>query len=355
MNIPFFDLKRQNLLLKNEFDEVFREVFDSGQFILGNQVSRFEKQFSAYLNVAHCISCANGTDALEIVLEAMGLGEGDEVLIPAFGWVSPYLAVKRAGAIPILVDVDLNTGNISTKALKDSLSPNSKAIIPIHLFGNSCNIQEIKSVCTSHGLYLIEDCAQAQGVEINGEKCGSFGDVAIFSFYPTKNLGALGDAGAIVTNDTLLEEKIRSISNYGKVKGRLGHIGRNSRMDELQAGILLMKLNHLEDWNQKRRSIAKRYAQAIGMKELYQLDSIYHQFVIRVNNRGDFQKELLEVGVESSCHYPFSVCDTYGYIGFPNAELLAKQVVSLPIFPELMDEEISYICEQLKRLRKFIL
>ncbi|MFY0607736.1 MAG: DegT/DnrJ/EryC1/StrS family aminotransferase [Cyclobacteriaceae bacterium] len=355
MNIPFFDLKRQNLYLKNELDEVYQRVLESGQFILGDQVALFEKQFSEYLGVGYCIGCGNGTDALEILLQALELGQGDEVLVPSFGWVSPYLAVRQVGATPVLVDVDPITGNMCPESLRSLVTAKSEAVIPIHLYGIPCDIVEIQSICSDHRLALIEDCAQAHGAKVGNTHCGAFGHAAIFSFYPTKNLGALGDAGAIVTDDGILADKIRSITNYGKVKGKLVNQGRNSRMDEIQAGILVAKLPYLTEWNLKRKAIAKRYAEASGSDEYGHDYSVYHQFVLRVRERSVFRDKLLDAGIETFIHYPFTINSTYGTTRFENAEMLAEQVVSLPVFPELTEEEIAYICDQLKHLRKFIL
>ncbi len=356
MNIPFFDLNRQNKSLEAEIYQAINEVQSSGTFILGPKVAAFEEAFADYLGVEHCITCGNGTDALELSLEALGIKVGDEVLVPSFGWISPYMAVKRCGAKPVLVEVDPISGNILSEDISKNISPRSKAVIAIHLYGHPCDIQSIKSLCEANNLYLVEDCAQAHGAGVNGQKCCSFGDMAIFSFYPTKNLGAWGDGGAVVTNNEELASKIRSLRQYGNQGDQFVGIGRNSRLDEIQAAILLVKLKYLDKWNERRISIAQRYQEITGFsKSENDLFSVYHQFTLTVSGRTEFQAQMLERGVGTMIHYPFVVSSTEADRSLTNAQTLADTIVSLPIFPELMDEEIFYICQQLDALRKHIL
>ncbi|MFT7029984.1 MAG: dTDP-4-amino-4,6-dideoxygalactose transaminase [Marinoscillum sp.] len=353
MNIPFFDLTRQSKTSEVEIFQAITEVQSSGTFILSQRVATFETEFAKYLGIDHCITCGNGTDALEMSLEALGIKAGDEVLLPSFGWISPYMAVKRCGATPVLVEVDPITGNILSDDISNKITTRSKAVIAIHLFGNPCDIIPIKTICDAKGLFLIEDCAQAHGAAVAGQKCGSFGDVAIFSFYPTKNLGAWGDGGAVVTNNVELAGKIRSLRHYCKQGDRFQGIGRNSRLDEIQAAILLVKLKYLDKWNERRITIARRYQEVIGCP--INASSVYHQFTLKVTDRAEFQKKLLNKGIGTAVHYPFVVSSVEEDGRLTNAQILVDTIVSLPIFPELMEEEIFYICEHLDLLRKYIL
>lgn len=359
MNIPFLDLRRQFLDIDFNTEKILEEVLNGDQFILGEQVARFEEEFADYLKIKHCISCGNGTDALEMALQVSGIGHADEVIVPGFGWVSPYTAVVSQGAHPVLSEVDPVTGNVTAEMIASRLTPKTRAVIVIHLFGNPCEIEPIRTLCDSKGLILIEDCAQAHGAEVGDKKLGTFGDLSIFSFYPTKNLGALGDAGAIVTENNTWNHELRRLRNYGRsARHQFQYAGRNSRMDEFQAAVLRKKLPHLNDWNDRRRQIAHRYFDTIAsLKPVVFEDSVYYVFPIRVRDRDRFIEKLNNSGIATDIHYPFTIS---GAFGLPdamgtNATHLSEHLVSLPIFPQLSEVEISYICDHLKILEHYIL
>lgn len=358
MHIPFFDLKRQSETLSSQLSQTITSVIEKGSFILGEEVRRFEQAFAGYIGASHCIGCANGTDALELALEAIGIQPGDEVIIPAFGWISVYTAVHRSGGIPVFVDVDLTTGNLDPAALKAWVSPKSKALIVMHLYGNAADMAAIQELCHEEGLLLIEDCAQAHGTVHAGKRLGSFGDLSTFSFYPTKNLGCFGDGGAVLTSDPALSKRLRALSNYGRgAHGGFDLVGRNSRLDELQAAILSLKLNYLDRWNERRRAIAARYLEVLeGKSTLGNGAGSYHQFCLRVKDREGFVRQMQDAGIGTAVHYPFAISTAYRASGhFPNAEMLSQQLVSVPIYPELTEIEISYICDHLLLFEEYIL
>lgn len=359
MKIPFFDIKRQSNELQIELAEAIDSISSSGTYIGGKRVDAFEEAFASYIGVNQCISCGNGTDALEMTLEAFGIGVGDEVIIPAYGWVSVYTAVKRSGAIPVFVDVAIKYGNLSSEGLIEAISERTKAVIPIHSYGVPCEILEIKQVCDNHGLILIEDCAQAHGAEVNGQKVGTFGQAAIFSFYPTKNLGAMGDGGAVVTNDSIIASKLREIKDYGRINRSAFNItGRNSRLDELQAAVLIVKLKYLDSFNSMRQSIARRYSSVLSSeKQLDVTDSIFYQYPLLVNNRTEFIQLMNSAEIMCDVHYPYTIPDAFGLDSqdYSVSVMLSKHVVSLPVFPELTEAEISYICEHLVRNKDWII
>lgn len=345
MKIPFFSLFKQHEELSQELNEAFSRVVRQGQFILGDEVLAFESSFAGYLGAGHCIACGNGTDALELAFEALGIGTGDEVIVPAFGWHSCYLALKRLGATPVVVDVGQDM-NLDSGLIPRFISKSTKAVVAIHLFGLPCDILALKQVCEAHGLLLIEDCAQAHGAEVAGSRVGAHGDVGVFSFYPTKNLGAMGDGGAVTCRDLQMAERIKQLRDYGRPAMQEG---RNSRLDELQAAFLNVKLKYLDAWNERRRANAKSYALGIG--DAYSASSVYHQYVLRVKDRDLFRARMDQVGIGTSVHYPFHLSTDEG----SHAARLSREVVSLPVFPELTDIEISYICEHLNRLQGFLI
>lgn len=348
MNIPFFDLTRQTETLKNQLHGAINGVWSKGDFVLGRQVASFEKLFADYIGVEACISCGNATDALEMALEVLGIGEGDEVILPAFGWVSGVHAVKRCGAKPLFVDVLLD-GTIDPEEVRRVITQKTRAIIPTHLYGIPCPMDVLLDLAREYDCYIIEDCAQAHGAKINDKRVGSIGHLAVFSFYPTKNLGAMGDGGAICTNDTAMAERLKSLRNYAKPELTL-KVGRNSRLDEMQAAILKLKLTYLDNWNHRRAQIAESYGLCLGQRVP---NGVFHQYVLRVKDRDVFREKLREVGIETGVHYDF--CFPVPYRENSKASQLANQVVSLPIFPELTEKEKSYICDHLIRLQDYIL
>jgi len=362
MQIPFFDLKRQYADIKPEIDTAIKKVLDSGRFILGPEVAAFEKEFSSYIGARFGIGVASGTDALHLALRAVGVKQGDEVItVPNVS--SPNVAaINLAGGIPKFVDIDEETYTIDADKIEAAITEKTKAIIPIHLYGHPAEIEKILEIAKKYNLKVIEDCAQAHGSEFKGRKVGTFGDMACFSFYPTKNLGAYGDGGFVATNNENLAEKIRLLRNYGE-KERYKPVseGFNSRLDEIQAAILRVKLRHLDDWNNKRRHNAEIYKKHLANtsiilpSETENSKHVYHLFVIRHKQRDKLKEYLQQNGIYSDIHYPSlhtqesvkQLCNKLG--DFPATEKLASEILSLPMFPELKEEEIIYICETIKK------
>jgi len=358
MKTPFFSLERQLDSLKPELEQAAKSVFNSARFISGKFTSQFEKEFAAYIGTTLCLSCGNATDGLELVLRAMDIGFGDEVVVPAFTWISDAEAVKLVGANPIFADVETHSFNMSAEQLEGLITSSTKAIIFTHLYGNSEGFEAVKTVAEKYELKLIEDCAQAHGALVNGKKVGSLGHTGVFSFYPTKNLGAYGDAGAVTTNDPVLAEKIRRLANHGQLERDI-HIGdgRNSRMDEIQAAYLSIKLKHLDAWNQRRNEISALYSKNIkGDLNLPSApisgNHVFHQFVVISENRDELKNRLMKAGIGTAIHYPNALPFFEAYFKpaysdkFLVAKKLSSQVLSLPIWPELSDSEVHYIIEQ---------
>lgn len=357
MKIPFFDASRQFNLIQQEVENAISRVCQSGWYISGEEVEKFEAAFKEYTVAKHCVGCANGTDALELALQALGIGAGDEVIVPAFGWISPALAVQRVGAMPIFADVGTSTFNIGLQQIAPLVTPRTKAVIVIHLFGLPCDIVGISAFCKSNSIKLIEDCAQAHGARVGGQHVGTLGQVGTFSFYPTKNLGAFGDAGCVVTNNADVAHKVCALANYGKVDGGFSVHGRNSRLDPIQAAILGVKLGKLDAWNSRRLDIAVRYTDALSdvglVLPIYNDGRTYHQYVVAHANRDLIMQGLAEYGIGTLIHYPF-VLPCQGVFGcqpfenFPNSFRLSQTVFSLPIFPELRDEEVDFVILTIK-------
>lgn len=359
-SIPFFDLSRQHDALSEQLKNAWERVLEKSWFILGEEVKRFEASFASYLSVGHCISCGNGTDALELALDAGGIGYGEEVIVPANTWVSVAEAVLRRGGVPVFADSLAAEYTIAPESVIRCLSPKTKALIVVHQYGNPARMDELISIAKTHGLLLIEDCAHAHGAKYHGKKVGSLGDFGCFSFYPTKNLGGLGDGGAVVTNSDERAEQIRLIANHGQL-GRNIHdrAGRNSRLDELQAAFLNAKLPYLDQWNQRRRDIAARYFKNLPDKYVLPLSSVqsspvFHQFVIQCQERENLMARLRSAGIETAIHYPELISGMRPYArfrrdqkGLPVAEEEKQFILSLPIFPELREEEVGRIMEEL--------
>jgi dTDP-4-amino-4,6-dideoxygalactose transaminase len=363
--IPFVDLHRQYLTIKTGIDQAISNVIRETAFIGGKGISEFETAFANWLGVKHCIGCANGTDSIEILLQAMEIGVGDEVIVPAISWISTSEAVSSVGAIPVFVDIDPITYTIDTALIEKALSSKTKAIIPVHLYGHPADMLSIMQIAEKYGLKVIEDCAQAHGAKINGQNIGTFGHAASFSFYPGKNLGAYGDAGGMVTNSDELARIARQIANHGQ-EGKHNHLieGRNSRLDGLQAAILSIKLPHLENWVNERNTVAKNYITHIKNEKI-QLPSIevnafhaWHLFVIRSENRDVLKKYLYDNGVETAIHYPtslpFLTCYEYRNLkksDFPIAFAYQSQILSIPMFPELAQQEQDKVIQLLNDFR----
>ncbi len=362
MQVPFLDLKKQYEAVKQEIDEAIAKVITAASFVGGEYVKKFEEEFAGFCEARYCIGVGNGTDALFIALKALGVGKGDEVITAANSFIATSEAITMTGARVVFVDCDPRTYNIDVKKIPSAITPQTKAIIPVHLYGQPADMVTLQKIAREYNLLLIEDAAQAHGAEINGRKVGSFGIVACFSFYPGKNLGAYGDAGAIVTNDEQLAIKCSMMSNHGRVK-KYDHEfeGVNSRLDGLQAAILSVKLRHLEEWTAKRRKAADIYKEFLhGSKVIVPVEAdgvkhVYHLYVVRVPRRDSIQAALRERGVETGIHYPIALPNlkAYNYLGygsedFPTATQYSKEILSLPIYPELNRAHIEYICKELR-------
>lgn len=348
--------------MKDEFDAAIFKVVSETAFIGGKYAREFEEAFAEYLGVKHCVVVANGTDALEIGLQAIGIGAGDEVLVPANTFFATAEAVNNIGAKPVFVDIDEKFYNLDPSKIEAKITPKTKAIIPVHLYGLPAEMDEIMAIARRHNLKVLEDCAQAHGATYRGKTVGTFGDVATFSFYPSKNLGAFGDAGAIISNSTETAEKARLIANHGQIaKHRHSLIGRNSRLDGIQAAVLSVKLPHLESWLEMRRKNAETYAKLLSDSGLTiptapeYARHTYHLYVVQVPNREKVIAKLAEDGIETGLHYPTALpfLEAYSDLGyqpsdFPVAHSQMGRILSLPMYAELTDEMIERVCQSLK-------
>lgn len=365
-HIPLVDLVAQYKSIRKEIDKAIAGVLRKGRFIGGEEVRKFEVEFANIANTPYCIPCANGTDALEIALLALGIGKKDEVIIPAFSFVATLEAVCNVGATPVLCDVDPVRLVMNAKQVKSLITNRTKAIIPVHLYGQMADMDPLVRLCKKHGLYLIEDAAQAHKAEYKGLLAGSIGVFGTFSFFPGKNLGAYGDAGAITTNHKDLYNIAFKMANHGRIS-KYDHeiVGRNSRLDTLQAAILSVKAKHLEDWIKARRKIARRYDQLLANQKPIRLpgrfpesESVYHLYVIRVDAsvRDDLRNYLESAGIETGVHYPIALSKlkvTTDQLKIkadcPVAEKASSEVISLPIYPELSTSHQNYICNHIKK------
>lgn len=366
-DIPFFDLKRESMRYAAEIKHATARVIDSGWYILGNEKQAFEEEFATFCGTKHCIGVGCGLDAIHLILEGykeLGvLQAGDEIILPANTYIATALAVSQANLTPILADCDPQTFNLSLRDVEHKITLKTKAIIAVHLYGNVAPMIELKEIADQHNLLLFEDAAQAQGAQLNGKHTGNLSDAAAFSFYPTKNLGTMGDAGAITCNDPILTETIRALSNYGSLM-KYEHLykGYNSRLDEMQAAILRIKLRYLKEDNNKRITIAKMYNDHINNEKIIlphfydNLQHVYHQYVIRSNKRNDLQSYLHSKKIHTLIHYPKSIHKQQAYRELHNekhpwSEFIQEEVLSLPIYPSLNDKEILYIIDKLNNWR----
>ena len=367
MNIPLVDLVSQYQDIKTEIDQVMSEVISKTAFIGGQHVQSFETAFAEFCGVQHCVGVGNGTDALFIALRAMGIGAGDEVITAANSFIATSEAITMAGARVVFADVDPCTYNIDPTRIEEKITSRTKAIIPVHLYGQPAAMERILELARRRGLKVIEDAAQAHGALYDGRPIGSLGDAACFSFYPGKNLGAYGDGGAVVTSDSALATKVRMIANHGRIDKYDHEIeGVNSRLDGLQAAILRVKLKRLAAWTERRRENAALYNQYLCNTDLMtpseapSVRSVYHLYVVRVKHgqREALQKHLQSKGVSTGIHYPIALPNlkAYAYLkhtegDFPNATAASKEVLSLPLYPELSKEQIEYACNMIKEFR----
>jgi dTDP-4-amino-4,6-dideoxygalactose transaminase len=359
--IPFGDLSRQLAAIREEIDGAIAATLRSGWFVLGKAGEKFESEFAAYIGTRYAGGVGSGTEALHLALVAVGVKPGDEVITVANTCVPTVSAISFAGAVPALVDCDNESYNLDPGKLEAAITKKTRAIMPVHLYGQAADMDPIMSVAEKHGLPVVEDCAQSHGTEYKGKKTGTIGDIAAFSFYPSKNLGAYGDGGAILTNDGSLAERVRMLRNYGQEKRYYHSIkGFNSRLDELQAAILSVKLKHLDRWNARRREIAALYGSMIKNplirlpREMSYGKHVYHLYPVRTRHRDELQNFLSSNGIQTVIHYPIPVHlqKSYADLGkargsFPQAEAHGDEELSLPMFPELTDDEVRYICETL--------
>lgn len=350
MQLPILDLRSQHRSIREELLKAIDGVLESGQFILGPNVAAFEDEFAQYLGIDHVVGLNSGTDALHLALRAIGIGPGDEVITSTFSFIATAEAISILGARPVFVDVDPKTYALNTKAVEAAITPRTRAIIPVHLYGATAPMQEIMRIADAHQLAVVEDCAQAVGAESNGRKAGTFGTISAFSFFPSKNLGACGDGGAIVTARDDLAQRVRSLRAHGGRK-KYWHeeVGINSRLDEMQAAILRVKLRHLEAWTEQRRAVAAAYDEGFCGLDGVQLPveesgcrHVYHQYTIRAAHRDELQQRLCDAGIGTAVYYPHPLHLQPAYLSLggtpgdhPNAEAAAASVLSLPISPDL--------------------
>ena len=364
MKIPFLDLNQQYASIKPEIDEAIQKVVDKCAFVGGPFVEAFEASFAAACGAKHCIGVANGTDALVVTFKALGIGPGDEVIVPANSFIASSESVTMTGARVVFADIDPMTCNIDVTRIESKLTPATRAIVPVHLYGQPADMDAVMEIARRRKLFVIEDAAQAHGAVYKGRTAGSIGDAACFSFYPGKNLGAYGDAGAIVTNDDRLADRARMLANHGRIdKYNHGVEGLNSRLDGLQAAILSVKLRHLPEWTEMRRRNAHRYSELLAgtdvrvPSEADGLKSVYHLYVIRVEAqlRDSLRAFLEQRGIATGIHYPIALPNllAYAYLNhrpedFPEATTASGEILSLPMFPELTEAQISYVCESVE-------
>ncbi len=355
-NVPLVDLLAQYALIKAEVAVAIQGVLDHGGYVLGPEVAAFESAFAAFCHAKHCVGVANGTDAIHLILRGLGIGPGDEVILPAFTFVATALGVTQAGADPVLVDVRHDDALIDPALVEAAITPRTRAIMPVHLYGRCCDMAAIRDIAARHGLKVVEDAAQAHGATYCGQRAGSLGDAAAFSFYPGKNLGAYGDGGAITTSDDALAERLRLLRNWGsRIKYHHEEPGLNSRLDTIQAAILGVKLRYLDRWNEARRRWAALYDELLPgiWRPVNHPDCwpVYHIYAIRTRDRDARVKRLQAAGIGAGIHYPFPVhrLKAYAHLAvglFPESEAWAAEELSLPMYPELTGELISGIAAE---------
>ena len=361
VSVPFVDLKQQYTSIKSEVDAAIARVIENTSFILGPEVRAFEAAFAEYVGARACIAVNSGTAALQLALMAAGIGAGDEVIVPSFTFFATAEAVSVLGATPVFVDVDPVSYTVTAAAIERAITPRTRALIPVHLYGQAADLDPILELAKKYHLHVIEDAAQAHGAEYKRKRVGSLGSAGCFSFYPSKNLGAYGEAGAVVTNDEELAKRLRLWRDHGSTS-KYAHaiVGYNFRMEEIQAAVLNVKLRHLNDWNDARRARAATYNASLSSaglvlpEEMDYARHVYHVYAVQSQNRDDLQKRLTAAGVQTGVHYPIPIHlqPAYASLGYKGGELpvtenLAERVLSLPMFPELSDEQIGRVAEVL--------
>lgn len=365
MNIPFLNIHSQNEEIIEELTSNFKNIVSEGNYINGKQLYQFEKEFAKYVSANFCVGVGNGLDALTLSLRAIGIKKGDEVLVPSNTFIATWLSISNTGGTPIPIEPDINTFNIDHKLIEKEITKKTKAIIVVHLYGQPSKMDEIRKIANLYNLYLIEDAAQAHGASYKKKMIGSIGDITAFSFYPAKNLGALGDGGAITTNNKEFASKIRMLSNYGSQEKYIHELkGVNSRLDELQATFLRIKLKNLDKDNNKRKSIAKRYLEELNNCDLIlpntieEAEHVWHLFVVRSKNREKLKDDLSKLGIQTMYHYPTPPHKQNAYkesISYKNRNLeltekLSQEIISLPLYPGMTEREIDYIIKSIRSL-----
>lgn len=366
-SIPLVNLQAQSQRLKKDLLQVFSDVIDSCGYILGKEVELFESEFAEYCGATSCVGVANGTEALHLALRACGVGAGDEVITAGNSFAATPFAIAYCGATPVFVDVDPVDFNLDPNLVEEAITPRTRAIVPVHLYGQPARMTELREIAQRHGLRIVEDAAQAHGAELAGQRCGSLGDAAGFSFYPGKNLGALGDGGAVTTNDPEIAKQVSLLRNYGqRVKNQHDLLGYNCRLDTLQAAALLVKLSHLETWTEQRRRVAGWYRERLAdapltlPTERADARHVYHLFVVRHPERDRLLEELREQGIFGGIHYPhplhqatpFQQCKTFPH-NLPVCSQLAAEIFSLPMCGELDEDGVDRVCSVLKNSLRY--
>ena len=363
MNIQMVDLKSQYQALKQEIDSALIDALSATQFILGPNVQAFEQEAADYLGVKHAVGVASGTDALHLALAAAGIGEGDEVITTPFTFIATAEAISYVGATPVFVDIDHNTFNFDLNLVEQAITDKTRAVIPVHLFGQPVDMKALVKLCDDKGLLIVEDCAQSFGAHINNKMTGSFGAFGAFSFFPSKNLGCFGDGGLITTNDEQRANELKVLRNHGS-RERYHHnvIGYNSRLDELQAVILRIKLKHIDEYNQNRRRVAQRYSDKLaetGIQTAFEDNiglHIYHQYTLLHEKRDDIMKALQDKNIACAVYYPIPLhkqdvyMEAYKHLSLPVSESVVQNCFSLPVYPELEDEKVDAITDIIKEV-----
>ncbi len=360
MDVAYLDLKKIHNKIQIELDEAYQQVMDRQWFIGGKADKDFEEAFASYCGASQCVGCGNGLDAIRLILLAYGIGQGDEVIVPANTFIATVLAITYVGATPIFVDADKDTYNIDVRQIEDKITVKTKAIIVVHLYGRAVDVTKVKIIADKYNLKVIEDAAQAHGAKLGGVRVGNLGDAAAFSFYPGKNLGALGDGGAVITNDKEIAERIRAYGNYGSYI-KYNHVfqGCNSRLDEIQAAFLLIKLRYLDQWNKERRQIAEIYQEKIENKKVIlptlpqnMEEHVFHIYPILVADRIDFINYMKKKKITVNIHYPIPIMEQKAYEQYreqvdfyPVTKMICSQEVSLPLYPGMTKKQIDWVIQ----------
>jgi dTDP-4-amino-4,6-dideoxygalactose transaminase len=360
--VPFFTLQRQHDSIRRELDQAIGAVLDQGSFVLGSAVTAFEQSFAAWCGVSHAVGVGSGTDAVELALRAVGVGRGDEVITAAATCVPTIAAIEATGAEPVLADIDEGTRTLDPALVETLITERTRALLPVHLYGLCADVDALVELAAPRGIRVVEDAAQAHGARLRGRPAGSLADAAAFSFYPTKNLGALGDAGVVVTGDPEIAERVRMLRSYGERTRYVSELhGRNSRLDELQAAVLTVKLGYVDDWNARRRELASYYTDglantALGLPaDLPDGGHAWHLYVVRSSKRDELKARLADEGIGTLIHYPRAVHEHPAYralahSGLGRSETLSAEALSLPLYPELTDLEAERVVEAVAKL-----